>query len=297
MWLRPAGLARAAPPAFGATASVLHDDVVTAHAGVEAVGPIAQHEDEGSANSVLDERCSLVYPPRMSDNAPREVISRRGRPAKPLLSRAVIVSTALEILERDGLAGLSLRRVATALDTGAASLYVYLENLDELYALMLDQALAAVKPPRARKLPWRVRLKEYLASYLKVLNARQGLAQLAMSTIATGPHALRMWEVLLGLLQEGGVDAARVVWCVDMLLLHVTAVAAEQSNWKATGQDFGRVKDALAGVSAEQFPLVSALVRGGAFSRGGDAESRARWALEVIIDGIRGDTQKSPADT
>ena len=45
--------------------------------------------------------------------------STRDRPAKAPLSREVIVSTALHILDQDGLSGLSLRRVAAALDTGA----------------------------------------------------------------------------------------------------------------------------------------------------------------------------------
>jgi AcrR family transcriptional regulator len=230
----------------------------------------------------------------MSDKTPREIVSRRTRPAKPPLSRDVIVSTALGILEKDGLSGLSLRRVATALDTGAASLYVYIANLDELYALMLDRALAEVELPRVLDRPWRVRLKEYLASYFRILNERQGLAQLAMSTIATGPHSLRMWEVLLGLLKEGGVDAARLVWGVDMLLLYVTAVAAERGNWRAMGQDFGRVKRALASVSAEQYPLVSALFKVGASSDAGDGESRFRWALDVIIAGIKADDTPTP---
>jgi len=245
-------------------------------------------------NIVLDEHRSFAYPVSMSDKPPREIVSRRNRPAKPPLSRDLIVSTALGIVEKDGLSGLNLRRVATALDTGAASLYVYIANLDELYALMLDKALAAVELPQAPDQPWRVRLKEYLASYLWILTERQGLAQLAMSTIATGPHALRMWEVLLGLLQEGGVDAARLVWGADMLLLYVTAVAAERSNWRATGQDFGRVKRALASVSAEQYPLVSALFKSGAFAGGGDGESRFRWALDVIIDGIKADNTPTP---
>ncbi len=60
----------------------------------------------------------------------------------------MIVSTALHILERDGLSGLSLRRVATALNTGAASLYVYVANLEELHALMLDHALSAMQGPK-----------------------------------------------------------------------------------------------------------------------------------------------------
>jgi AcrR family transcriptional regulator len=231
----------------------------------------------------------------MSDTNPREIKSRRNRPAKAPLSRDIIVSTALGILEKDGLSGLSLRRVATALDTGGASLYVYLANLDELYALMLDQALAAVPLPDALDQPWRVRLKTFLASYLRVLNERRGLAQLAMSTIATGPHSLRMWEVLLGLLKEGGVDDARAVWGVDLLLLYVTAIAAEQSNWRETGQDFGRVKSALSTVSAEQFPLVFALFQGGMLSDAGDGERRVQWALDVIIDGIQADAASPPA--
>jgi AcrR family transcriptional regulator len=222
----------------------------------------------------------------MNNKATREIISRRSRPAKAPLSRDVIVSTALGILEKDGLSGLSLRRIATALDTGAASLYVYLANLDELYSLMLDQALAAVKLPEGGRLPWRDRLKNYLMSYLHVLYEGQGLAHLAMSTVATGSNALRMWEALLGLLKEGGVDDARLVAGVDMLLLHVTAFAAEECNRRAIGQDFGRIPNALAGVSAEQFPFVSALFQKGLFSGGGDDDAPVQWALDVIIDGI-----------
>lgn len=112
------------------------------------------------------------------------------------------------------------------------------------------------------------------------------LAHLAMSTVATGPNSLRMWEVLLGLLKEGGVDDTRLVAGVDMLLLHVTTIAAEECNRRAIGQDFERIPNALANASAEQFPLVSALFQRGMFSAGDDDDARVRWALDVIIDGI-----------
>jgi len=191
----------------------------------------------------------------------------------------------LEILDRDGLAGLSLRRVAAALDTGAASLYVYLANLDELHALMLDQALAAVQLPKAHRLSWRDRLKAFLVSYLHVLYDRHGLAQLALSTISSGPHTLRIWERLLGLLKEGGVEDAKAVWGVDLLTLYVTAIAAEKGNWRESGQGPGRVKDALLSASAKEFPLIFAFKEA---LLAGDAQARLDWALEVIIDGIVG---------
>ncbi len=214
----------------------------------------------------------------------RDIVGRRSRPAKPALSRDIIVSTALAILERDGLAGLSLRRVASALDTGAASLYVYLTNLDELHALMLDAALAAVTLPQGKDLPWRDRLKGFLAAYFHVLYERPGLAQLALSTIAAGPNSLRILEQLLDLLGEGGVDDGKAAWGVDLLLLYVTAIAAEQSNWRAKDMNFGRVKDVLSAVSAQEFPHIFALKE--AFFSGG--EDRSAWALDVIIDGILG---------
>lgn len=221
----------------------------------------------------------------MKKESARQIVGRRNRPAKAPLSRDAIVSSALEILDRDGLAGLSLRRVAAALDTGAASLYVYLNNLDELHALMLDQALAVVQLPKGRRLSWRERLKAFLLSYLRVLYDRRGLAQLALSTISSGPHTLRIWERLLGLLKEGGVEDAKAVWGVDLLTLYVTAVAAEKSNWRESGEGPGRVKDAILSASEVEFPLIFA-VKEALLS--GDADARLNWALDVLIDGIVG---------
>jgi len=219
----------------------------------------------------------------MSEEAPRIIISRRDRPAKAPLSREVIVSTALQILDQDGLSGLSLRRVAAALDTGAASLYVYVANLDELHALMLDQALGAVSVTGDGCLPWRDRLKAFLMAYLDVVYNRRGLAQLALGTIASGPNSLRIWEALLGLLKEGGADDLRAAWGLDLLILYVTAIAAEQSLRLEDNRGLRRVRKALSTISEKQFPLLFGL-RETLLS--GDGETRGAWALDVIIDGI-----------
>ena len=224
----------------------------------------------------------------MTDAAPRNIISRRNRRAKPPLSRDVIVSTALHILEMEGLPGLTLRRIATALDTGPASLYVYVANLDELHALMLDRALERGHLSESRRLPWRDRLKALLRYYFNVLYERQGLAQIALSTIAAGPSSLRIWEMLLSLLQEGGVDDLKAAWGVDLLILYVTAIAAEQSQRREGDESLERVKKALSTVSKDQFPRVFALKKA---LLAGNGASRNDWALDVIIGGIAGGSQ------
>src|SRR6185369_12030599 len=96
--------------------------------------------------------------------------------------------------------GMSLRKVAAALDTGPASLYAYVNDLDELHALVLDRALAKVKVAGDKGAGWRERLLRVLGSYARVLSASPGLAQLAFGTMAVGPNALRITEAVLALL-------------------------------------------------------------------------------------------------
>src|SRR5262245_49264221 len=92
----------------------------------------------------------------------RAVVGRRGGRVKAPLSHDVIVDKALELLAEHGLEGMSLRSVAKALDTGAASLYVYVDDAQQLQALVLDRALAKVATGAARHKPWRERLNAVL---------------------------------------------------------------------------------------------------------------------------------------
>jgi AcrR family transcriptional regulator len=224
------------------------------------------------------------YNELMSESEPRHIVSRRARPAKSPLSQEAIVATALDLLSREGMAGLSLRKVATALDTGAASLYVYVANLDELHALVLDRVLGEVALPAARVGDWRERLKAVLRSYSEALYTRPGLAQVALSTIPSGPNMVELTECLLGLLHEGGVQLDRAAWAVDLLLLHTSAFAAERDNRRSDDDKVAlhRAQAALGAVSAEGHPHIHAL---GAELFSGE-QNRYAWALDVLINGV-----------
>ena len=51
------------------------------------------------------------------------------------------MATAVELVRAEGLAKVTMRRLAQELDTGAASLYVYVRNTAELHAAVLDELL------------------------------------------------------------------------------------------------------------------------------------------------------------
>src|SRR3954447_15977529 len=113
--------------------------------------------------------------------------SRRERPAKPALTRDGIVTTAVELVRAEGLGRVTMRRLAQELDTGAASLYVYVRNTAELHAAVLDELLGAVDLSSVTASgDWRDRLERVLTSYADVLFAYPGLAQSAMVSRPSG---------------------------------------------------------------------------------------------------------------
>src|SRR3954453_22874739 len=71
----------------------------------------------------------------------------RPEPRSRGLSRGQIVETALKIADEEGLAEVSIRRIARELRSGAMSLYHYFDSRDELLDLMGDAVAAEMLVP------------------------------------------------------------------------------------------------------------------------------------------------------
>ncbi|MFD0257151.1 TetR/AcrR family transcriptional regulator [Kitasatospora indigofera] len=211
--------------------------------------------------------------------------SRRERPSKPALTRDGIVATAVGIMREEGLQKVTMRRLAQELDTGPASLYVYVRNTAELHAAILDELLGTVPPPTAGG-SWRERLEQLLGSYTDMLFAHPSLAQSALVARPSGPHYLDLIERVLALLAEGGVPAGQAAWGVDVLLQHATATAAEHATrvGSASAQE---EMDTLARVLRETFagthPHIAAL---GPALIAGPPSARRSWGFQMLINGI-----------
>jgi len=76
---------------------------------------------------------------------------------RPKLTREHLAATALRLADEEGIAALSMRRLATELDVGTMSLYHYVRTKDELLTLVTDAVMSEVVVPPEVKLPrdWR----------------------------------------------------------------------------------------------------------------------------------------------
>ncbi|MEU4275812.1 TetR/AcrR family transcriptional regulator [Streptomyces tanashiensis] len=219
--------------------------------------------------------------------ASREPISRRERPAKSALSRRWIVDTAVRVMRAEGLDKVTMRRLAKELDTGPASLYVYVANTAELHAAVLDALLGEVDlTGGSGGDDWRERLRAVLASYTAVLFAHPQLARSALVARPSGENYLRLVERVLDLLARSGASREQVAWGVDKLLQDATATAAEhatqehdpmaEDEWNATTRALRSVDGAVhPAIKAHMPALVS-----------GSPGDRMGWSFDVLVNGI-----------
>lgn len=214
--------------------------------------------------------------------APR---SRRERPAKPALTRQGIIDVALTILHAEGLNKVTMRRIAQALDTGPASLYVYVRNTTDLHVHILDTLLASVTQASAKAGTWRDRLKQVLTHYMLVLFEYPEIARMALITHPSGPNYLALVEQILALLHEGGMPDRQAAWAVDLLLLYATANAAEHSTRASSSQaadEDSALASVIATVDANTYPHIARL---GDELLSGNGPDRFQWGIDVFLAG------------
>src|SRR3954469_17287844 len=220
--------------------------------------------------------------------APR---SRRERPAKPPLSRDAIVAAALDIARTEGVEALSMRRVAQALDTGPASLYVYVADRDELHALLFDAAIGTMEIDPVDPARWREQLKELARRMVKMMAEDfPGIALLAMTHIPTGENAMRSVESMLALLKAGGASDQAAAYAGDLLSMYVTAIAYETSLYRTLYQDpeherreVEQLAERFAAIDPQRYPTLAAL---GPAMTLGDGDERFELGMDVLINGL-----------
>jgi AcrR family transcriptional regulator len=122
-----------------------------------------------------------------------------GRPAE--LDRAQITTAAVDVAEADGLAAVTMRRVAAELGTASASLYRHLATRDDLVDLMVDRAFERYGPaPRTGD--WRADTVAEQLHRLRYLREHPWLLDAVLDRPPVGPAVLAMVEHALGLLAD-----------------------------------------------------------------------------------------------
>jgi AcrR family transcriptional regulator len=214
--------------------------------------------------------------------------STRDRPAKAPLSREAVIDAGLGILRAEGIDGVTMRRVAAELDTGAASLYVYVSNRQDLLNQMFDAVAGEIDTDDdADPARWRQQLEALLTAARDAMDRYPGIARVPLANVPTGPNATRVADHMLGLLRAGGVDDRSAAWFVDVISLYINAASYETSIYVEEGRAEENVdeeiRDSFAQLSPAAYPNIMSLLP---HLTSGDGDQRFAFGLQLMINGL-----------
>jgi AcrR family transcriptional regulator len=200
------------------------------------------------------------------------------------LTRDAIVTAAVQVLDETGLEGLSMRRVAEALDTGAATLYWHVADKEQLIHLVLDRVMGEIELPEPDPSRWEDQVREFAHSGREMFRRHRDIALASLGRVPVGPNLVRIAEWLLAVLRGAGVADRPASWFADLIAL-VGAAQAVEDHLASTGDDdaAAAMGEYLAILPQSQFPNLLAVAPEMA---GGGADDRFDFALELLLRGI-----------
>jgi AcrR family transcriptional regulator len=215
----------------------------------------------------------------------------RPRRRKAPITVDQVIGTALDVVATEGYEALTMRRLATALDTGPASFYAHVVNKADLDELLIGRLCAELRLPEPDPAAWPEQVRDVCAQLRDKYLAYPGISRAALSMVPTDPETLRVSEGMLAILLAGDVAPQAAAWAIDALLLYVAAYCLEISILKQRTVnndadwivDPDKLQHRLAALPAGTFPHTT---RHAAELTAGQGHDRFDFTLTLMIDGL-----------
>jgi AcrR family transcriptional regulator len=207
---------------------------------------------------------------------------RRG--PKPALTVEQIARTGIEIADAEGLAAVSMQRVAADLGYTKMSLYRYVPGKAELVALMADLAMGA--PPALPDSDWRTRLDGWARALLPGFQRHPWALEATTGPRIVGPNEVTWMEAALSALDGTGLRGWERLDAVVVLSGHVRTIAAQlhASPGGDPERQLGAVLATILRDHGDRFPAVNAALTSTMIEGGQD--DALNFGLARILDGI-----------
>ena len=202
--------------------------------------------------------------------------------ARRLLSRERIVDAAIALVERDGAAALSMRRLGSELGVEGMALYHYVAGRDELLATIAERLL---EPLRRLKLTgdWREACGRFARALREIATARPATFLLVGLRPLDTPALLAPVEALLGTLVGCGLPASDALAVYRAVASYARGYALAEATGFTVDAARATGREALRALHPDAFPILAG--RSQQLARL-DADSAFELGLHALLDGL-----------
>ncbi|TCM38639.1 GntR family transcriptional regulator [Kribbella sp. VKM Ac-2568] len=248
---------------------------------------LATLQQEGLVHSRPGVGTVVGPPPRPS--------ATQQRAPEPSLNREEVVRAAIAIADGEGLAALSMRRVATDLGVSTMALYRYVGGKDALVLQMVETAVGDFPFPAKRSTSWREGIETAARLQWSAYRAHLWLpAAVSLSRPQALPNLLVHTDAVLRAVSGFGVDASTSLYAAITVFGYVRGVALNLEPEARAEQDTGMTADEWGGHQTDQ--LVALIGQHdlagfraldfGNFEFDYDLDQLFEFGLGIMLDGL-----------
>jgi len=195
-----------------------------------------------------------------------------------------VVVEAVRLADREGVDGLSMRRLAGVLGAGAMSLYHYVANKDELLDGMIDVVFEEIELPPEEP-DWQTAMRRRSHSARQVLARHPWAIGLMESRTTPGPANLRHREAVTACLRKAGFSvpmATHANWLLDS---YVYGHALQEASLPfGTADELAEMAEGvfLPQLPADEFPYLNESAAG-LVAAGYDPAQEFAFGLDLVL--------------
>jgi AcrR family transcriptional regulator len=201
-------------------------------------------------------------------------------PDRPPLSRERIAEAALELIDGDGLSGLSMRKLGAALGVEAMSVYHYVRNKDDLLDAVLDRLYREIDLPALVEEEWECTIRAGVRSFRAVLLRHPAALELFATRPARSRESFSVLFWAYGRFRAYGLDLADANAALHFV---VSFVLGDVWSQHRTLGPLRADEDAL----TPAFELTEEEARFVAHTRDVPVDSLFETGLDTVVAGLR----------
>lgn len=215
---------------------------------------------------------------------------------RSVLSKKQIVIKAIALADQNGIAALSMRKLAGKLNVQAMSLYYHFKTKDDLIAHMADALVAqmnmSVKESSVAA-DWRVIIMGRAKAAKSAFQKHPWLPFILDSQIQSGVQRLKYTNEYIGTLRNAGFPIELSLKAISLIDSYIYGFCRQLANLTDSGRPFEEMaEDFSSGFKSADYPFLNeatALV----MKNGYDENADFLFGLNIILNGISQELKKA----
>jgi AcrR family transcriptional regulator len=199
------------------------------------------------------------------------------------LDHDLILEKAREIVQRDGLVALTMRRLGHELGADATAMYRHFRNKAALLTALIDELFVEIPEPDASR-TWRENLHDLMYAWWLIYRNNEGLAQAMAGQPDDEPRLFHLTEWTIRELKRAGVADDELGLYHQTIYNHTVGngLVSAFSPWLTTQALRDEQRRKYAALDPAQFPSAAAAAR----TIYPDTEGAFLFSIDLLLDSI-----------